>query len=176
MMDLAAMQAEVVTNTVEKGWYETERSWGDEIALLHSEVSEALEAFRTYELKDATKPFPLPMPDSPIKPEGVGSELADVLIRLLDTCHRYGLVIRDYSPFVWEASFETFGAACMHLHAAITYMGDQTTQLRREDRAQLIFNRLHVMCEYYGIDLQEEYHRKHAYNLTRPHRHGGRAL
>lgn len=51
------------------GWYDQERTFGDGIALIHSEVSEALEAYR--------------------KNTGtVGEELADVFIRLLDMCHR----------------------------------------------------------------------------------------
>jgi hypothetical protein len=45
-------------------------------ALLHSELSEALEAYRGRRLEPYTTPAG--------KPDDVGSELADVLIRLLD--------------------------------------------------------------------------------------------
>lgn len=77
----------------DNGWHDTERSFGDDIALLHSEVSEALEAYRSWGLQDmteqqCTKHSPFCHRDGECKPEGVGSELADVLIRLLDTCYR----------------------------------------------------------------------------------------
>lgn len=112
MKDIRVMQAETVEIEQLLGWKGPEvplNSFGDSMALLHSEVSEAFEAYRDYGLLDQTA-----TPGA--KPEGVGSEFADVLIRLLSS------------------------------------------------------------CDQYGIDLVAEYERKVAFNRTRSHRHGGKAL
>ena len=95
---LRQMAANVEYVNRENGWYEDERTFGDDVALLHSEVSEALDAYRDHGFADATEqlhewgsqPDPDYAPYRP-KPEGVGSELADVLIRLLDTAKRRGI-------------------------------------------------------------------------------------
>ena len=63
-----------VINTT-NGWFDSSRTFEADIALLHSEVSEAFEAFRK---NNWTK-----------EKDSVQDELADVLIRLLDTCDRY---------------------------------------------------------------------------------------
>jgi NTP pyrophosphatase (non-canonical NTP hydrolase) len=79
---LRVMADEVTAWAVSKGWEpDPNRTFGDECALIHSEVSEALEAYRDWKFDDSTIEGG--------KPEGVASEFADILIRLLhySNCH-----------------------------------------------------------------------------------------
>lgn len=54
----------------EKGWWDTERNDAELIALMHSELSEALEAMRNHDFKK----------------DAVAEELADCCIRIFDYC------------------------------------------------------------------------------------------
>jgi hypothetical protein len=181
---LGEMMGDVVRNNKAKGWYDEERTWGDEIALLHSEVSEALEAFRDYGLNSfhehkqhgicaTDAPCNYPGDEALPKPQGVGSELADALIRLLDTCARYEITLLDYEGKE-RNDFLSFGAALAYLHFRISQF-----MMHVESRftyANDLYRVLRDISVTYGLRLDEEYERKMAYNLTRPHRHGGRAL
>jgi NTP pyrophosphatase (non-canonical NTP hydrolase) len=55
----------------------------EQVALIHSEASEALEAWRNKE--------PLCWTDENGKPQGVGSEYADIVIRVLHYCSLLGI-------------------------------------------------------------------------------------
>jgi NTP pyrophosphatase (non-canonical NTP hydrolase) len=95
---LADMATRVRHVNVENGWYDANRSIGDGMALLHSEVSEAYDAWRktsfeqTYECDWEDNTFSGTHEHVyTCKPTGYGSELADVLIRLLDQADRDGV-------------------------------------------------------------------------------------
>lgn len=67
-------QKEIHQIAVEKGWWDRDRNDGECIALMHSELSEALEALRSGDLLDQKHPDFQP----------VEVELADVIIRIMD--------------------------------------------------------------------------------------------
>lgn len=56
------------------GWTDKEVPIPEQIALIHSEASEALEAFRNHE--------PVSWTDEHGKPQGIASEFADIMIRI----------------------------------------------------------------------------------------------
>lgn len=82
---------------VSKGWYEKKRPFTDLCLLLHTEVSEMAEEWRAgrtptecyYNTAKALSNGWMKVP----KPEGIPSELADLIIRALDMCDYYGIDI-----------------------------------------------------------------------------------
>ena len=67
-------------NAVNCGWWDKDRNDGELIALMHSELSEALEAYRKG-LND----------DHLLHRKGVEVEMADTVIRIFDFCGKHGL-------------------------------------------------------------------------------------
>lgn len=75
------VQTKVHNNAKEKGWWDEERNDGEMIALMHSELSEALEALRKGDPFDDKVPTSL----------SLSVELADVVIRIMDFAEARGL-------------------------------------------------------------------------------------
>jgi len=71
--EIQKLQKEIHAVAVAHGWYESPREVPELIALIHSEVSEALEAYRAWD--DAN----------------FAEECADIAIRLMDMCEYKGV-------------------------------------------------------------------------------------
>lgn len=99
MQDISAWQAKVHALAVEKGWHNhapaTDRDRSNEVlahlAKIHGEISEAQEEVRNIPVEDLGilhyGPGDLPQG----KPEGFGIEMADTVIRIMDTCGYLGI-------------------------------------------------------------------------------------
>ena len=84
-ISISELQKEVHQNAVDHGWWEKEQDFGTLIALCHSELSEALEEVRN------GHPINETYISESGKLEGVPSELADVVIRIMDLSEHYGI-------------------------------------------------------------------------------------
>lgn len=85
MESWAALEVDVHETAKDKGWWDAKRNDGEMIALMHSELSEALEGLRHGN------------PQSDHIPEftAVEEELADVIIRIMDFANSKGLHVPE---------------------------------------------------------------------------------
>ena len=158
---LAELQAEVREVNEANGWFDSERPFSADMALLHTEVSELFEAMLN---GDA---------------ENTGEEFADIFIRLLDTAERYG---HDLSGEVSipHGAEHLFGTGVIHLHLwidrayeAYRKNGDPTSP-RIGNELKCLLALVMTSAALMDVDLVAEYQKKIARNRSRGYRHGGK--
>lgn len=93
-MNINRLMKDSYRTACNKGWHDEHRTFGDLIALCHSELSEALEEFRQHGL-DKDKMIYYNFELQPEKPEGVAVELADLLIRVFDMCEYHSIPLAE---------------------------------------------------------------------------------
>ena len=189
-MILPELQREAHAIALSKGWWDEERTFGDLIALVHSELSEALEWYR--ELGTTKTAYTVDADGALTKPEGVPYELADVVIRVADMAERYGVDLEALTPSAeaqrgipaFEFECATFGDWITNIHGCLSYAAnayqDWEAGIILPTKWQLhlvmAIQRTYRMAAHYDIDLDAAIEAKMAYNRTRPYRHGGKAL
>ena len=187
-MDLANLQREAHAIAKDHGWWDEERSFGDLIALVHSELSEALEAYREHGLE----PFGLypyidkPYDEPPPKPEGVSYELADVVIRVADMAEWYecpleSIEVTGVPPALpMDRPVQSFGDWIAALHFEVSTLAETWWASGGgiwawKPYAELVVEVVNNMAAHYSIDLEAAIEAKMEYNKTRTYRHGGKA-
>lgn len=107
-MEINELAKEVHENAVNHGFWEEKKSFGDIIALCHTELSEAFEEHRNGkpnvyciynangDCRETNATCIRCMMEQPTtKPEGIAIELADCIIRILDYCGHEGIDIEE---------------------------------------------------------------------------------
>lgn len=185
-MNITEWAKEIHENAVKHGWWETKRSTGEVIALIHSELSEALEEARDnrpmmYVLGPNGEEICTPCYFNGRKPEGVAVELADAVIRVLDFAEYNNLLLKDIGTAQMEIDaaektyFENFGNVIAVLHEIVVMLHHAIKDQSIMDAIELTLT-FETVIELYlrerGVDIWQVIELKHNYNKGRPYKHG----
>lgn len=192
-MDLNELAKEAHQIAVDHGWWDPEPTFGELIALMHSELSEALEEYR------AGRPmvwYECDVSDTKCepgqyyytvhccrgcghrghKPEGIAVELADCIIRILDLFGHEGEEIKPV-PILRDCTRFKYGEIIGECH----WMLSKAYENGRHPAVSAVYlNR----CVSYilawaaenNVNIESIIREKMDYNKTRPYRHGGKKL
>lgn len=177
--DLPLLAEQIHATAVSKGWWDekdgaSKRPFSDQVANFHAEVSEAWEEYRSGHAVTEVYYGPLDLSLVP-KPEGIPVELADTVIRILDTAAAYSWPIADrvlqaiMHPRPKQGLPSEFSEFICLLHRSI----DQIYKPSGGSAGIVIFQ-IMAWCDQRDIDLAGIINLKMGFNQTRPHRHGGK--
>jgi hypothetical protein len=164
---------------VKSGWWDggiENRSLDDQFNNFHAEVSEAWEEYRAGRMATWYGAEALNA-GGPRKPEGFFVELADLIIRLADTCGAYEITDLKLENESFVPSEPA--ALIASLHREIEGIREQWTKdvftsWGARYRLSLIFGKCFEFAKDNGADLWAVIEEKAAYNATRSRRHGGK--
>ena len=193
MMDYNAWIREIHKNAVAHGWWDEKRTEDELMLLAVSEVSEALEEYRSgrpmvYALEIDADGEQRTVTDlaairaKNLKPEGIAAELVDCAIRCLDRIGAdrvsWWFIGHDMEYLEHEAAAKTFaqiGARVTHELAKICDQ-EKYEDLVITHHALAAVYALAWVSAHSGHDAEELLRLKHEYNKTRSYRHGGKRL
>lgn len=190
---------------VEKGWWDggiEARSLDDQFNNFHAEISEAWEEYRAGRMetwyssngnavRDADFSVVDGVPSVNVaalhktepewiraKPEGFWVEIADLLIRLADTCGAYGIHLVDEGDELPGLTCEQFRLSEMpgFVYDLHEYVGDIRDAFREAAGLHIsgCFYECFALAKEASVDLWAIIELKMSYNATRSHRHGGK--
>ncbi len=187
--------ADVHQNAVDRGWWDPKPSVAQIVVMCHSELSKAVEEYRAgrpmvYRMCETSDKTPCDLdvtgvcayaPSGPCeyrgaKPEGVAVEMGDCILRILDYLAEAGVDIDGSLIFATPAPKDLIEAiAQCHSYIAAAYV------FRDDDDPASFKNDLRWCLETIldwarqnNVDMEAVLRAKHAYNKTRPYRHGGK--
>lgn len=184
-----------------KGWWDKPRSFAALTLLMQSEISEALEDYRSNKGLNEVwyEKSQKPMSDIPIKlsepsgpedkPCGIPSELADVVIRVADFCGHHKLVLSPASKsIIGQKDFEQAlaeSAACISdAYRDLSKINTKVQDLWYSGSSGVSVSfslskaveHLLFTCEANDINIWKAIEEKTAFNRTRPERHGNKKV
>lgn len=195
LMKFQELMNEAHQTAVEKGFWEEERPDTDAIALMHSELSEALEYWRKGNKSD----------DKLTDFDGASVELADTIIRIWDTCAERGYkLVEALSGLLdkngegvivssdWVNGFNqladrlansdiigketSFATDLAFTHADLTdtmYVSlDESSDEKIGEHYAKVVLMIMAMSGKYKLRVAEAIPLKMAYNKSRPYKHG----
>lgn len=184
MDNLNELEGELHQVALSKGWYDTERTFPELIALIHSELSEALEEYRN------DKPMvyyygkfgDIELDDNGTKPEGIAIELVDTAIRILDACAYMGYELdSEITPSRipdTRLSFKEFPEFLTELHYKLSIAYRYQSYGKHDNTVHRQFSEILASIShwlgYHRLDMVELIKLKSEYNRKREHRHGGK--
>lgn len=197
-------KVEIIHNEAKsKGWWESPRSDSSVYALFHSEIAEATEQARKPAFNDPTlmdmyhwseerevasgnlvsSPVHGVIWDNDIcvtKPEGIGVEIIDMVIRVLDYIGYKGYSFESAKP-IWENSVQNIEDLSafndMHTYLALASLHNQSDTESNEEEITNLANAMIIAKDYFDQmmwNFWDVFRTKHSFNTTRSKRHGGK--